>query len=191
MIAGSDALEADVVSGAFGPAAEDVHGALERGLVERVGAESGGRLRAGRSRDQIATLIRMYCGTRSGWSPRARSASCTPCTARRAATSVSRCRAIPPVHAQPVLLSHHLLAHGSPLLRDPADRLRDLDRRLAVSPYGLLVLARTSLGLDPEAVAAELGFHSSVPNSIDGTSSRDCVAEAGTCSLSWLSTCPG
>ena len=79
-------------------------------------------------------------------------------------------------HAQPVLLSHHLLAHAWPLLRN-CDRIRDLDRRLAVSPYGR-PLAGTSLGLDPAAVAVELGFEASVANSIDGTSSRDLVAEA-------------
>ena len=60
-------------------------------------------------------------------------------------------------HAQPVLLSHHLLAHAWPLLRD-VERIRDLDRRLAVSPYGSAALAGTSLGLDPESVAADLGF---------------------------------
>ena len=63
MIEGLDALASEVASGAFRPAEtdEDVHGALERRLVELVGAELGGRLRAGRSRnDQIATLIRMY-----------------------------------------------------------------------------------------------------------------------------------
>jgi argininosuccinate lyase len=80
-------------------------------------------------------------------------------------------------HAQPVLLSHHLLAHVWPLLRN-CDRIRDLDRRLAVSPYGSAALAGTSLGLDPGAIAAELGFETSVANSIDGTSSRDLVAEA-------------
>jgi argininosuccinate lyase len=80
-------------------------------------------------------------------------------------------------HAQPVLLSHHLLAHAWPLLRN-WDRIRDLDRRLAVSPYGSAALAGTSLGLDPGAIAAELGFDASVANSIDGTSSRDLVAEA-------------
>ena len=181
MIAGLDALEADVISGAFGPAAtdEDVHGALERGLVERVGAELGGRLRAGRSRnDQIATLIRMYLrdtirlvaeGTLGVVHALHGQASSHLGVAMPGRTHLQ--------HAQPVLLSHHLLAHGWPLLRD-CDRLRDLDRRLAVSPYGSAALAGTSLGLDPEAVAAELGFHSSVPNSIDGTSSRDCVAEA-------------
>ena len=80
-------------------------------------------------------------------------------------------------HAQPILLSHHLLAHAWPLLRD-CDRIRDLDRRLAVSPYGSAALAGTSLGLDPEAVAADLGFAGSVANSIDGTAARDLVAEA-------------
>ena len=63
MLAALDSLDADVRSGAFrpGPDDEDVHSALERGLLERAGAELGGRLRAGRSRnDQIATLIRMY-----------------------------------------------------------------------------------------------------------------------------------
>jgi argininosuccinate lyase len=76
-----------------------------------------------------------------------------------------------------VLLSHHLLAHAWPLLRD-CDRIRDLDRRLAVSPYGSAALAGTSLGLDPQFVAAELGFETSVANSIDGTASRDLVAES-------------
>src|SRR6185312_13857201 len=63
MLAGLDQLARDVASGAFGPAEsdEDVHTALERGLIERVGPEVGGRLRAGRSRnDQVATLFRMY-----------------------------------------------------------------------------------------------------------------------------------
>ena len=181
MIAGLDALETDVVSGAFGPAQsdEDVHGALERGLVERVGAELGGRLRAGRSRnDQIATLIRMYL--RDVIRLVAEGALQVVTALHGQATSqlgVPMPGRTHLQHAQPVLLSHHLLAHGWPLLRD-CDRLRDLDRRLAVSPYGSAALAGTSLGLDPEAVAAELGFHASAPNSIDGTAARDCVAEA-------------
>jgi argininosuccinate lyase len=79
-------------------------------------------------------------------------------------------------HAQPVLLSHHLLAHAWALLRD-VDRLRDWDARAALSPYGSGALAGSSLGLDPEAVAADLGFDGAVENSIDGTASRDFVAE--------------
>jgi argininosuccinate lyase len=79
-------------------------------------------------------------------------------------------------HAQPVLLSHHLLAHAWALLRD-VDRLRDWDRRADSSPYGSGALAGSSLGLDPEAVARDLGFSRSVENSIDGTASRDVAAE--------------
>uniref|UniRef100_UPI0039EF461F argininosuccinate lyase n=1 Tax=Sinomonas sp. G460-2 TaxID=3393464 RepID=UPI0039EF461F len=79
-------------------------------------------------------------------------------------------------HAQPVLLSHHLLAHAWALLRD-VQRLADWDKRAAVSPYGSGALAGSSLGLDPDAVAADLGFDSAVHNSIDGTASRDVFAE--------------
>ncbi len=79
--------------------------------------------------------------------------------------------------AQPVLLAHHLLAHAHPLLRD-VQRLRDFDVRAAVSPYGSGALAGSSLGLDPEAIAAELKFDSSAENSIDATASRDFAAEA-------------
>ncbi|MBK5249932.1 MAG: argininosuccinate lyase, partial [Actinomycetales bacterium] len=79
-------------------------------------------------------------------------------------------------HAQPVVLGHHLLAHAWPLLRDVA-RWRDWDARAAISPYGSGALAGSSLGLDPEAVAADLGFDDAVDNSIDGTAARDVVAE--------------
>ncbi len=181
MTAGLDELAELVSSGRFGPAPtdEDVHGALERGLVEIVGAELGGRLRAGRSRnDQIATLIRMYLrdalrsvaleiqGVVSALAGQAERHLGVPMPGR---THLQ--------HAQPVLLSHHLLAHAWPLVRD-LDRIRDLDRRLSVSPYGSAALAGTSLGLDPEAVAEDLGFASSVANSIDGTAARDVIAEA-------------
>jgi argininosuccinate lyase len=79
-------------------------------------------------------------------------------------------------HAQPVLLSHHLLAHAWALLRD-VDRLRDWDVRADSSPYGAGALAGSSLGLDPEAVARDLGFSRAAENSIDGTAARDVMAE--------------
>ncbi len=79
--------------------------------------------------------------------------------------------------AQPMLLAHHLLAHAHPLLRD-VDRIVDFDRRAAVSPYGSGALAGSSLGLDPDAIAAELGFTAAADNSIDATASRDFAAEA-------------
>ena len=79
-------------------------------------------------------------------------------------------------HAQPVLFAHHLLAHVHALARD-LDRLRDWDRRAAVSPLGAGALAGSSLPLDPQLTAQELGFRSAATNSIDAVSDRDFVAE--------------
>ncbi len=174
-----DRLEADVASGAFAPlpADEDVHTALERGLLERAG-ELGGKLRAGRSRnDQIATLIRMYLRDEA----RLLSAAVLDLVDALVGQALVHRGAIMPgrTHmqpAQPVLLSHHLLAHAWPLLRD-VDRWRDWDRRAALSPYGAGALAGSSLGLDPERVARDLGFAGATQNSIDATASRDVVAE--------------
>ncbi len=180
MLSALNRLGDDVASGAFVPAEtdEDVHGALERGLLERAGAELGGKLRAGRSRnDQIATMVRMYLrdasreiasGVLDVVEALAAQAEQHPETPMPGRTHLQ--------HAQPVLLAHHLLAHAWPLLRD-VQRLRDLDRRLAYSAYGSGALAGSSLGLDPAQVAQELGFDAPVENSIDGTASRDLVAE--------------
>ena len=180
MLAGLERLLVDVESGAFSPTRddEDVHTALERGLIERVGADVGGRLRAGRSRnDQVATLLRMYLRDH------ARSVSALVLDVVDALVAQSQKHidvAMPGrthlQHAQPVLLAHHLLAHAWALLRD-VERWQDWDRRTALSPYGSGALAGSSLGLDPEAVAADLGFAGAVENSIDGTASRDFVAE--------------
>jgi argininosuccinate lyase len=79
-------------------------------------------------------------------------------------------------HAQPILFSHQLLAHVQAFLRD-LDRLADWDRRAAISPLGAGALAGSSLPLDPEQVAAELGFTSAAANSIDAVSDRDFAAE--------------
>ncbi|GLY18530.1 argininosuccinate lyase [Kineosporia rhizophila] len=180
LLAGIDGLDADVASGAVGPAPhdEDVHSALERILIERLGPELGGRLRAGRSRnDQIATLLRMFLRDH------ARVVANLLLDLAEALAAQAAAHPTAPMpgrthmqHAQPVLLAHHLLARAWPLLRD-VDRLRDFDRRAAVSPYGSGALAGSTLGLDPEAVATDLGFRASVPNSIDGTASRDLGAE--------------
>lgn len=180
MLAGLATLDAQVASGELQPAVtdEDVHGALERALIELVGPELGGRLRAGRSRnDQIATLIRSYLRA----ADQVLAADVADLIRALAGQAEANLGAIMPgrTHlqsAQPILLSHHLLAHAWPLIRD-LQRLADLDRRLAISPYGSGALAGTSLGLDPQLVAAELGFAGSVANSIDGTAARDLVAE--------------
>lgn len=181
LLAGLDSLGNDVADGSFGPlpSDEDVHGALERGLIDRVGPELGGRLRAGRSRnDQVATLFRMWLRD----AIKAVGAGVLEVAAALSTQAAAHPTAIMPgkTHlqsAQPVLLAHHLLAHAHPLLRD-ADRLVDLDKRTAVSPYGSGALAGSSLGLDPDAIADELGFHSSAENSIDATAARDFAAEA-------------
>ncbi|MDO4243721.1 MAG: argininosuccinate lyase [Actinomyces sp.] len=180
MLAALDRLEADVVSGAFAPAPsdEDVHTALERGLIERAGEDLGGRLRAGRSRnDQIATLIRMYLRDAA----RHTAGLVLDVVDALVSQACGAGEAIMPgrthlQHAQPVLVAHHLLAHAWPLMRD-VERMLDWDARAAVSPYGSGALAGSTLGLDPDAVAAELGFESAVDNSIDGTAARDVVAE--------------
>jgi argininosuccinate lyase len=181
LLEGIDDLAADVESGAFVPHPddEDVHTALERGLIERLGPELGGRLRAGRSRnDQVATMLRLFLrdhGRQVGQLVRE--------LIEALAAQAERHLGVPMPgrthlqHAQPVLLSHHLLAHAWPLVRD-LDRLAEWDARVAAdSPYGSGALAGSSLGLDPEQVATDLGFTGSTPNSIDGTASRDFVAE--------------
>src|SRR5262249_10893327 len=79
--------------------------------------------------------------------------------------------------AQPVLLAHHLLAHFWAFARD-VDRWRDVLERADVSPLGAGALAGSSLPLDPDAVAAELGFASRFENSLGAVSDRGVVAEA-------------
>ncbi|QYH19787.1 argininosuccinate lyase [Corynebacterium aquatimens] len=181
MLDGLDQLGRDVADGSFGPLPtdEDVHGAMERGLIDRVGPEVGGRLRAGRSRnDQVAAMFRMWLRD----AVRGVALDVADLVDAIVAQAKAHPDAIMPgkTHfqaAQPILLAHSLLAHAQPLLRD-LERIQDLDKRLAVSPYGSGALAGSSLQLDPEAIAEELGFDSSADNSLDGTASRDFAAEA-------------
>jgi argininosuccinate lyase len=181
LLDGLDALGERYVAGDLRPDTtdEDVHGALERLLLDVVGVDVGGKLRAGRSRnDQIATLFKVFLRDHA----RIIAGQVLDLVDALAGQAESHLGAIMPgrthlQHAQPVLLSHHLMAHGWPLVRD-VQRLRDWDVRVAAdSPYGSGALAGSSLGLDPEQVARELGFSGSTANSIDGTAARDFVAE--------------
>ncbi|MGN8024919.1 argininosuccinate lyase [Microbacterium sp. 22242] len=180
MHAGLDALAARIADGSLlpRPEDEDVHGALEAALIAEVGADLGGRLRAGRSRnDQIATLVRMYLIDHA----RVIAHELLGLIDALVAQAQAHENAILPgrthlQHAQPVLLAHHLQAHAWPLVRD-LERLVDWRARAGVSPYGGGALAGSTLGLDPALVARELGLDRPAENSLDGTASRDVVAE--------------
>ncbi|HHW49922.1 MAG TPA: argininosuccinate lyase [Pseudoclavibacter sp.] len=175
-----DELARRIESGEFTPAPtdEDVHGALERGLIEIAGPELGGRLRAGRSRnDQIAAFVRMYVRD-AGKEVGALVAELIAALAEQAQRHASD-----PMpgrthmqSAQPITLGHHLLAYAWPLVRD-LQRLGDARVRALESPYGAGALGGNAFGLDPQRTAPLLGFDRAAQNSLDATASRDIVAE--------------
>jgi argininosuccinate lyase len=163
---------------AFAQTDEDIHTAVERRVTELAGP-AGGKLHTARSRnDQVATDLRLWCkrelieiarlvvGLEDVFLARAEAAGNTYLPGY---THVQR--------AQPVLLAHHLLAHGWALARD-VDRLVATVERLDVSPLGAGALAGTSLPIDPAATATALGFGDVFANSLDAVSDRDFVAEA-------------
>ena len=172
-------LLADVLSGAAQPSAEDedVHTAVERQLIERLG-ELGGRLRAGRSRnDQVATDFRLYLRDQVRFLAHEvidlQAAFLVQARANVQTTSPGFTHL---QHAQPVSFAHELAKHVHALGRD-LERLSDWDSRTARSPLGAGALAGSSLGLDPQGVAIDLGFAQALGNSIDAVSDRDWVAE--------------
>jgi argininosuccinate lyase len=174
-----DDLAAQIADGTFVPlpADEDVHTAVERGMIEKLG-ELGGKLRAGRSRnDQVATDFRLYLRDHV----RRIVAAVTDLQEALLDQASEHVDTYSPgfthlQHAQPVSFGHELAKHVHALGRD-VERLADWDRRAARSPLGSGALAGSSLGLDPQAVARDLGFDEALGNSIDATSDRDWVAE--------------
>jgi argininosuccinate lyase len=156
---------------------EDIHTAIERRVIELAG-EPGAKLHTGRSRnDQVATALRLY--VRRELRNVARAVLVMQKTLRRRAREAGDAYLPGYTHlqrAQPVLLAHHLLAHGWALSRD-VDRMVATIERLDVSPLGAGALAGSSLPLDPDAVAADLGFTGRFENSLDAVSDRDFVAE--------------
>jgi len=180
LLAALDRVEGELDAGsfAFSPDDEDIHTAVERRVTELAG-DVGAKLHTGRSRnDQIATDLRLYAkreltevargvvGLQEVLLARAREAGEAYLPGY---THLQR--------AQPVLLAHHLLAHGWALARD-VDRLVATVERLDVSPLGAGALAGSSLPLDPDGVAEDLGFAGRFENSLDAVSDRDFVAEA-------------
>jgi len=156
---------------------EDIHTAIERRVTELV-PDIGAKLHTGRSRnDQVATALRLFA--RSELARVVAYLLELQRTLERRATEVGDAFMPGYTHmqrAQPVLLAHHLLAHGWALSRD-IDRVFATWRRLDVSPLGAGALAGSSLGIDPDQVAEELGFHARFENSLDAVSDRDFVAE--------------
>jgi argininosuccinate lyase len=180
MLSGLDWLEAAVANSEFQAidADEDVHTALERGLVEKLGVELGGKLRAGRSRnDQVATDFRLYLRD-AVTDLRKQLIDLANAFVQQAETHVDT--AAPGFthlqHAQPVSFGHELAKHAHALLRD-VGRLDDWLKRHNYSPMGAGALAGSSIPLDPKKVAGELGFLGALPNSIDAVSARDFVSE--------------
>src|SRR5271155_2022938 len=179
MLNALDDLDRACANGSFRPtvADEDVHTALERGLPERLGA-LGGKLRAGRSRnDQVATDLRLYLRDHARFIASRLAELESALIDQAAASGDLPAPGMPPLqHAQPVLFGQQLLAHVQAFARD-VSRLRDWDRRAAISPLGSGALAGSALPVDPQLLAAELGFDAAAPNSMDAVSDRDFAAE--------------
>ncbi|HXA73492.1 MAG TPA: argininosuccinate lyase [Acidimicrobiales bacterium] len=175
-----DIVEEELADGqfTFAPGDEDIHTAIERRVTE-VAGEVGAKLHTGRSRnDQVATDLRLWC-RRTLIAVAEQIMAFQEVLAQRAreAGDVYLPGYTHMQRAQPVLLAHHLLAHGWALARD-VDRLVTTVDRLNTSPLGAGALAGSSLPLDPDYVAAELGFHGRFENSLDAVSDRDFVAES-------------
>ena len=180
VLAALDTVASELGAGTFvfAPSDEDIHTAVERRVTELAGS-AGAKLHTGRSRnDQSATDVRLWCKRE------------LMVVARRVVdlqvVLLQRADAAGEVYlpgythlqrAQPVLLAHHLLAHGWALGRD-VDRLLDALDRIDVSPLGAGALAGSSLPLDPDGNAADLGFARRFENSLDAVGSRDHIAEA-------------
>jgi argininosuccinate lyase len=183
VLAALDQVEAEMTAGTFGYTStdEDVHTAVERRVSELAG-DAGGKLHTARSRnDQVATDLRLWC--------KGALLEVAGATVELQEVLLARAQEAGGAYlpgythlqrAQPVLLAHHLLAHLWALGRD-VDRLLDCRRRLDVSPLGAGALAGTSLPIDPDGTAADLGFAARFENSLDATSDRDFVAESLFC----------
>ena len=170
--------EMDAGTFAFQPGDEDIHTAVERRLTEVAGADVGGKLHTGRSRnDQVALDTRLFA--------RARIVALGEATCGLQAALLEQASAhlddILPSYthlqrAQPTTIGHHLLAYVAMLQRD-FERLRDAYGRADVMPLGSGAATGSSLPLRRDMVARELGFAAVSENSLDAVSDRDFVVE--------------
>ena len=172
-------IEADIVAGKFEfrTSLEDIHMNIESELTKRIGA-AGGKLHTARSRnDQVATDTRLYCRTQID----AISSAVTTLQKVLVDQAARYAETVMPGYThlqrgQPVTVGHHLLAYVEMLQRDKG-RLSDCRSRLNVSPLGSGALAGSTINLDREAIAAELGFDGVTHNSMDAIADRDYIAE--------------
>ena len=178
--AGLKALGAEIISGKFtyNDSDEDVHSAIERGLIAKIGAV-GGALRAGRSRnDLVVTDFKLYLIDHL--------LEIANLTTELISSFNKQSEDLIDVvapgfthlqHAQPLLFSHELAKHSHALLRD-LDRIGDWLVRNSFSPLGAGALSGSGLQPNPEKSAELLGFDGVLGNSIDAVSDRDFAAEA-------------
>lgn len=173
-------LFTEVKNGTFTPNVddEDVHSALERGLIEKIG-KAGSAIRAGRSRnDQVTTDLKLYLIDNMLDIAK----GVLNLQEELLAKSLDYVDAIAPgfthlQHAQPVSFGHELAKHAVSLERD-ISRISDWMVRASTSPLGAGALSGSSLPISPENSAKRLGFDAVAQNSIDAVSDRDYVAEA-------------
>ena len=177
--AGLRGIEKDIREGNFTwkYSLEDVHMNIEAALTERIGA-AGAKLHTARSRnDQVATDARLYCRDEAA----AILGLLRDMQRALVQSAAAHADAILPGYThlqrgQPVLFAHHLLAYVEMLDRD-AGRLQDAAKRLNVLPLGSGALAGSTIVLDREYVAQQLGFDGVTRNSMDAVSDRDFMAE--------------
>lgn len=172
-------IEAEIEAGQFPfrQEYEDIHLNIEKRLIEKIGPV-GGRLHTARSRnDQVVTDVHLWV--------KEEIAAVQRLVSDLQGTLLDRAReqmgVIMPGYthlqrAQPVLLSHHLMAYFWMLERDYG-RFADALRRADVSPLGAGAMAGTTFPIDREFTAAELGFAGVYPNSMDAVSDRDFIIE--------------
>ena len=179
MVAAIQQLATDYRAGAVEPGEhdEDVHTFIERVLTERLG-ELGGKLRAGRSRnDQTANDLRLYLRDNA----RKIVAALLELQQALVKQAEQHIHTLAPgfthlQQAQPIVFGHQLLAHAQSFARD-VQRFQDWDKRCALSPLGAAAMAGSAIAMHPELSAKDLGYDGACENSIDAVASRDHVAE--------------
>lgn len=179
LVSGLEQIRQEYRQGNFNPgvAAEDVHFAVEKRLIEIVG-DVGKKLHTARSRnDQVGTDIRLYLRAEI----RQIQTQLTQFQAALLAHSKNNVETLIPGYthlqrAQPLSLAHHLLAYFQMAQRD-WERLNDVYKRTNISPLGCGALAGTTFPIDREYSAELLGFDRLYDNSLDGVSDRDFAIE--------------